>query len=154
MRNYQAMLRIQHNFLKRLESLKHNLPENTILFCMDVKSLYPSVPRKETLEACQKALDNRLDKSIPTAEVLNMINIVLENSYFTFVDKNYKQNDGTAIGSKLGMHFASTYMGKWEEQLLRKSEREPLEYIRFVDDIFGVWTHGEESLFQFHKMVN
>ena len=83
-------------FFKRLESLKHNLPENTILFCMDVKSLYPSVPRKETLQACQKALDNRLDKSIPSAEVLNMISIVLENNYFTFVDKNYKQNNGTA----------------------------------------------------------
>ncbi|MGH0131312.1 UNVERIFIED_CONTAM: hypothetical protein FKN15_045536 [Acipenser sinensis] len=65
-------------FLKRLESLKHNLPENTILFCMDVKSLYPNVPHKETLEACQKALD----------------------------------------------------------------------------DIFGVWIHGEESVFQFHKMAN
>ncbi|MGH0158117.1 UNVERIFIED_CONTAM: hypothetical protein FKN15_065623 [Acipenser sinensis] len=83
-----------------------------------------------------------------------MINVVLENSYFTFVDMNYKQIFGTAIGSKLGMHFASTYMGKWEEQLLRKSEREPLEYIRFVDDILGVWTHGKESLFQFYKMAN
>ncbi|MGH0118927.1 UNVERIFIED_CONTAM: hypothetical protein FKN15_054921, partial [Acipenser sinensis] len=52
------------------------------------------------------------------------------------------------------VHFASMYMGKWEEMLLSKLDKKPLEYVRYVDDIFGIWTHGEESLVQFHKLAN
>ena len=40
------------NFLKRLEGMKMNLPQNFLMFTMDIKALYPSVPKKEGLEAC------------------------------------------------------------------------------------------------------
>ncbi|MGH0127783.1 UNVERIFIED_CONTAM: hypothetical protein FKN15_039562 [Acipenser sinensis] len=70
-----------------------------------------------------------------------MIKIFLENSYYTFGNRSYKQNDGM-------------YMGECEEMLLSKRDKKPLEYIRYVDDIFGIWTHGEESLVQFHKLAN
>ena len=57
-----------------------------------------------------------------------MIDIVLENDNFKFDDQNYTQTDGTAIGSKLGMLYASTYMGKWESMLLGRTERKSLQY--------------------------
>ncbi|XP_058872875.1 uncharacterized protein LOC117966563 isoform X1 [Acipenser ruthenus] len=142
-------------FLKRMTRIKTKLAENAILFCMDVKSLNPSVPRHEALEPCKEALDNGKEKAIiPTGEILNMTKAGLENCCFTLFNKSSKQNDGTVTGSKLGMHFASTYVGKWEEMLLSKLDKKPFEYIRYVDDIFGIWTHGEQSLFQFHKVAN
>ena len=49
---------------------------------MDVKGLYPSVPKKEGLDACKQALDNRPNPSIPTTDVLSMIRLVLENNIF------------------------------------------------------------------------
>ena len=45
-------------------------------------------------------------------------------------------------------------MGAWEKQLLESSELKPLLYLRFVDDIFGVWLHGEEELRKFHNQAN
>jgi hypothetical protein len=56
---------------------------NSILFCMDVKGLYPSTPKKG-LDACKQALDNRPNPSIPTTDVLSMIHLVLENNNFSF----------------------------------------------------------------------
>jgi hypothetical protein len=83
---------------------------------MDVMGLYPSVPKKEGLDACKQALDNRPNPSIPTTDVLSMIRLVLENNNFSFNGKHYLQVEVTAIGSRLGMNYASTYLGEWEQQ--------------------------------------
>jgi hypothetical protein len=69
---------------------------------MDVKGLYPSVPKKEGLDACKQALNNRPNPSIPTTDVLSMIRLVLENNNFSFNGKHYLQVEGTAIGSRTG----------------------------------------------------
>ena len=44
-------------------------------------------------------------------------------------------------------------MATWEKQSL-DTELTLVEYVRFVDDIWGIWTHEEEALIQFHKQAN
>ena len=142
------------DFINKLNSIEQKLPGDSILFCMDVKGLYPSVPKKEGLDACKQALDNRPNPSIPTTDVLSMIRLVLENNNFSFNGKHYLQVEGTAIGSRLGMNYASTYLGVWEQQLLEQSSDKPHTYFRYVDDIWGIWLHGEKTLKKFHDLAN
>jgi hypothetical protein len=33
------------------------------------------------------------------------------------------------------------------------SDKLPLEYFRYVDDVWGLWTHGIESLKTFHELA-
>jgi uncharacterized protein YggL (DUF469 family) len=54
------------------------------------------------------------NKDKPTDEVLRMMDMVLENNNFSFNGKHYVQTEGTAIGSHLGMNYASVYLGLWE----------------------------------------
>ena len=124
------------------------------MFAMDVKSLYPSIPRELGLQACEEALKQRSDKRIPTNAVMKMIETVLDNNIFKFNGKDYIQIEGTAIGSRLGRNFACTYLGKWEEELLSKAKVTPKMYIRYVDDIFGLWTGTEQELKEFHTIAN
>ena len=138
------------DFINKLNSIEQQLPGDSILFCMDVKGLYPSVPKKEGLDACKQTLDNRPNPSIPTTDVLSMIRLVLENNNFSFNGKHYLQVEETAIGSRLGMNYASTYLGVWEQQLLEQSPDKPHTYFRYVDDIWGIWLHGEK----FHDLAN
>ena len=138
----------------KLEKVKLSIPENALLFTMDVKSLYPSIPRTESLEACYEALENRTNKDIPTEAVLTLIKTVLENNVFQFNNQNFIQVDGTAIGSKLGKNLASTYMGVWEKELLQTSKIEPFMYVRLVDDIFGIWNGTEQELKDFEDTAN
>ena len=85
---------------------------------MNVQKLYPSVPQKEGMEACKAALDRRSGSKIPTADVLKMIEVVLNNNNFTLhSNAHFIQTEGTAIGSKLGKNYACTYLGKWETEL-------------------------------------
>ena len=100
------------HFLNRLGQITQPLPPGTLLFTMDVKGLYPNVPREEARQACRESLDGRKNATIPTENVLQMIDLVLENNNFKLGNQNYTQTEGTAIGSRLGMHYASTYMGK------------------------------------------
>ena len=83
---------------------------------MDVTKLHPSVPREEGLNACRDALDARTSMAIPTEEMLKVTELVLDNNNFQLgANRNYRQTEGTAIGSKLGRNFACTYMGTWEK---------------------------------------
>ena len=119
-----------------------------------MKALYPSVPRDEARAAAIDALNRRTDPEIPTEDVIVMMDTVLENNTFSFNDEHFIQTEGTAIGSRLGLNYASTYMGAWEEELFRRSEKQPLAYFRFVDDVWGLWTHGIEALKTFHTQGN
>ena len=123
------------------------------MFCMDVKALYPSVPRKEAREAAEKALEKRSNKDIPTDEVLRMMDMVLENNNFSFNGKHYVQTEGTAIGSRLGMNYTSVYLGSWENILFENSKTKPI-FFRFVDDVWGLWSDGLDSLKDVHRVEN
>ena len=103
------------DFIRKINKL--NLPpeKSLIMFCMDVKALYPSVPRKEARIVVQSTLQESNDADINTDSVLQMMYFILENNNFEFNGQHYTQIDGTAIGSKLGRNYACTYLGAWEK---------------------------------------
>ena len=41
-----------------------------------------------------------------------------------------------------------------ESRLLASSPEKPSMWVRYIDDIFGVWPHGLEGLEQFHHTLN
>ena len=82
------------------------------------------------------------------------MDLVLENNNFRFDNKHFLQTEDTAIGSHLGMNYACTYLGNWEQKLYSKSKYSPSHYWRYVDDIWGIWHHGLEKLQRFHKLAN
>ena len=121
---------------------------------MDVKSLYPSVPRKEGLEACERALNERTSKKIDTKSAMKLLELTLDNNVFGFNGTEYVQVEGTAIGSRLGRNYACTYLSVWEEKLLSTAKVTPWAYFRYVDDIWGIFTGTEEQLNDFHAESN
>ena len=141
------------DFLKKLSDVQQPLPEGTILFCFDVKNLYPSVPKEEGIQACREGLEMRTDPLVPTENVVDMIQTVLENNVFGFDNTSYVETEGIAIGSRLGKNFACSYMRKWDEEF-ENFVKQPLFYKRFIDDGFGLWTEGESSLLAFAEHAN
>ena len=95
-------------FLQKLNNISQPQPNETIMFCLDAKALYLSVPRIEAKSACKTALENRTSKTISTDSVLEMMDLVLQNNNLRFDNKQSLQTDGTAIGSHLGRNYACT----------------------------------------------
>jgi len=50
--------------------------------------------------------------------------------------------------------YANIFMANLEEKVLNRSKEKPLIYLRYIDDIFLIWTHGESSLKTFHSQLN
>ena len=141
------------DFINKLREIDTNIPKNAILFCFDVEKLYPSVPRTEGLQACREALDSRTNPIIPTDNAIEIIETVLDFNGFGLGERNYRQTDGIAIGSRLGRNFACAYMRKWDEQLL-EYQHKPFFYKRYIDDGFGIWDGDLKSLQDFKDYAN
>ena len=45
-------------------------------------------------------------------------------------------------------------MADFEEKMLESFEKKPMIWWRYIDDIFFIWEHGEESLKVFIEQVN
>ena len=83
-----------------------------------------------------------------------MAEFVLKNNYFEFNEKVCRQISGTAIGTKFAPPCTCIFMDKMETSFLKTQQLQPFIWLRYVDDIFFIWTHGEEQLKLFLKDLN
>jgi hypothetical protein len=58
------------------------------------------------------------------------------------------------MGRRWAPHYANIYMAKFEEDALNKCPLKPLFYLRFLDDIFMIWTHGLAAFHEFLDQFN
>ena len=121
---------------------------------VDVVGLYPSLPRGEGLEATKEALERRVNPGVATDTHVGLASLVLDNNYFELNVKIYRQKLGTAIGTMFALAYATLFMSGSEERLLDALVDKPLVWMRLIDDVFFVWTHGEEKLKCFIHFLN
>ncbi|XP_034434884.1 uncharacterized protein LOC117757655 isoform X2 [Hippoglossus hippoglossus] len=55
---------------------------------------------------------------------------------------------------KFAPAYANIFMGDWKEKALAKCPKKPLHYFRYLDDIWGIWTHSEEEFDEFVNILN
>ena len=72
--------------------------------------------------------------------------MILTMNNFTFNDQHFLQIHGTAMGTRMAPSYANLFMGKFEQQAIENATYKPFVWRRFIDDIFMVWTEGEEHL--------
>ena len=58
------------------------------------------------------------------------------------------------MGTKVAHTFANLFMGKLEKELLETTTHKPLIYLSYIDDIFMIYTHGEEQLLELIETWN
>ncbi len=88
--------------------------------------------------------------------IQKMLELILDNYYFGFDNEYYLQIHGTAIGKTMAVSYANIFMAALGENILKNATEEltPIEWIRFLDDIFAIWCHGEASLLKFLHHIN
>ena len=150
------------DFLRTLDSINKQgtLPPGSILVTVDVAALYTNIPTQEGLTAMQAALDQRADKTIPTEYLMELLSLVLKHNIFEFNKNLYVQNLGTAMGPAISPTYANIMMGTVDSKLQVLAKRlcngnNPIHtYLRFLDDIFIIWTGSPNSLLTFLQDIN
>ena len=63
------------DFIKKIKDI-NNIPKDSILVTADVVGLYPSISHEASLEALEKALNNRTDKKVSRGDLVKMAKFV------------------------------------------------------------------------------
>ena len=101
-------------------------------------------------------LERGKDHQPPTSSIISLAKLVLELNAFQYGNKHYPQVHGTALGTRLAPSYANPFMGSLEDSLLASppDQMVPAFFKRFIDDVFGIWLHGEEMLIRFLEHPN
>ena len=150
--SHPSYVKDTYHFVELIKKMK--LPMNSIFFTIDVQSLYTNIDTKSGLEAVKKMFAKYPDRTRPDKELLQLLEINLNRNDFEFNSEFYLQMKGTAMGKKFAPAYANIFMANWEEEALKKCPKKPLHYLRFLDDIWGIWIGTEEELTQFIGMLN
>ena len=149
----KSSIKDTNHFLNKIKKIG-SLPDGAILCTMDVVGLYPNIPHGEGLDSLRRYLETRDNKRISSDTLTELAEVVLKNNIFEFDEKTFKQKRGTAIGTKFAPPYTILFMANLEEKMLEGFEKKPMIWWRYIDDIFFIWEHGEESLKVFIEQVN
>ena len=146
------------HFLRTLRGFAGKIPQNSFLVTFDVKSLYTNIPHDEGIACCSTALQEFYGQSLPLPLIymLQFIVFILKKNYFKFRDTFYLQIHGTAMGSPFAPNYANIFMDYIERRILDSAQdnKRPILWLRFIDDIFAIWTYDHYSLHQFFEYMN
>ena len=79
---------------------------------------------------------------------------MLHSVSFGFNVDHYLQVGGTATGTAAPPNYANLFMDRFETRALSDWPLKPLIWLRFLDDIFMIWTHREDKLTEFITYLN
>lgn len=157
--NLNSYIKDTKHFLQKVIT-QPKVQKNTLLVSIDVKSLYTNIPHKEGIHACLhfiKKYKTTLPNFTPNNKILEtLLTFVLDNNYFEFNERLYKQMFGTAMGTKMAPPYANLFLGHLENNFILNSNfKSNLQlYLRFLDDIFIIWKGEEQELNKFFEYIN
>ena len=78
---------------------------------------------------------------LPVHYLCKLIHSILTMNSIVFNGIYYLQIQGTAMGTRMVPSYANIFMGKLEKEILSAHHPSPLIWLRYIDDVFAVWTH-------------
>ncbi|XP_062704193.1 uncharacterized protein LOC134286577 [Aedes albopictus] len=123
------------------------IPEGSIIYSLDVVSLYTNVPVEKVYELVEEKWEQLQEcTTIPWESFKHAMKTVLEASFFQYEGKFYSQTAGVPMGSPLSPVVANIIMEKVEQEAITQLEENNITisyYRRYVDDCFVVGRREE-----------
>ena len=157
----QPLARSYPDYLHNSTTLSHvlqntHIPDDALLVALDVESLYPSIPQSE----CIHTVYNEMHKhphllAMDPNLIARLLHININHNYFTFANFIFQQIKGTAMGAAFSpTTIANIFMSTILERFLNTQHTQPLLLVRYINDIFMVWTDTTDKLNSFLRDLN
>ncbi|KAJ8020006.1 hypothetical protein HOLleu_41826 [Holothuria leucospilota] len=137
-----------------LNFIPDEIPEDSLLCTFDVVSLYSNIPHSLGIEAITYWIEKYpgvLPHRIPEDFIIDSICLILNNNYFQFGNLNFKQINGTAMGTKMAPTYATLTLAFLENKLYNEIELKfdstvkevfVKSWKRYLDDCFIIWNNA------------
>jgi hypothetical protein len=83
-----------------------------------------------------------------------LFNLVLTLNAFQHDGQIFQQIHGTSMGTPVAPTYANIFMGWLEQKILAGFRIKPLVFLRYLDDLFIIWQHGNTLLDTFVGFMN
>ena len=122
---------------------------------MNVRSLYTSIPNNEGIATIKKRYNSYIHKTIPIKIIITFPALILTLNNFVFNSKFYLQIKGCAMGTICAPAYANIFMAEFEQNYVHPLIKDKsVLFLRYIDDIFMVWTKSEKQLKDFMSELN
>ena len=112
------------------------IPDDYEIISLDGVSLFINVHEEFIYEAIEKRWPQLFNKfNLTSYEFINAINFILNNNFFQFNNRYYRQIFGSAMGNPISPILVDIIMQDLENDALHKLEFQVPFYFRYVDDI-------------------
>ena len=132
-----SSVRNSRDFASFVQSL--TLEETEVLVSFDVISLFTRVPVGLAIQVARQRLqadDTLSDRtSLDVEEVISLLSLCLNSTFFVFRGVFYQQVFGTAMGSPVSVVMANMVMEDIEDRALASFPDSPRFWKRYVDDV-------------------
>ena len=130
--------------------------DDVLLVTWDIENMFPSINNEMGIAACKQALDARAVPNPPTDCIIDALKIVLENNISYFNHHIYQQVEGTAMGPNHACSYADLSLAPIDQKVdaYIQSGKSLLVWVRYRDDIFGLWKGSEKELQEFTQWLN
>lgn len=149
---HSSYVKDTYHFIEIVQNLK--VSQNCYFFSLDVDSLYTNIDITAGLETVRETFIQHPDPCRPDQDILKLLEINLRRNDFLFNSEYFLQIKGTAMGKRFAPSYANIFMAHWEERALAKCTKKPLHYLRYLDDIWGVWEYSLEDFQIFLDTLN
>ncbi|TWW67534.1 hypothetical protein D4764_02G0005750 [Takifugu flavidus] len=149
---HPSYIKDTYHFISTIQPMA--VPTHSILFTLDIDSLYTNIDTTLGLQALHRIFNQHPDPTRPDKELLQLIELCLKNNDFLFNQQYYLQTHGTAMGQRFAPSYANLYMSEWEREALSKCPLRPILYLRYLDDVFGIWTYTIPQFMEFINTLN
>lgn len=145
-RQLKSYIKDSDQLLETLATVSRS-PEHRI-FTFDVVSMYTNICTSRAL----KVIADFLPKTQFYSLVVEGIRIIMENNFFVFEGKLWKQQNGTAMGTSVAPSYAVLFLGIIEQKLYEKFSKHMTVYKRYIDDGFTIWCNNGKK-FSFNQFI-
>ena len=156
----QPMMKMGRSFIANTTDLINKLslltlPPDCLLVTLDVSSLYTNISHQDALDAVSTAFSDYNAPHLPPLDIFKqLVNFVLKNNVFNFNGETFHQLHGVAMGTKLAPALANIFLAQLEEKYIEGCPNPPLAWLRYIDDVFCIWTHTRSELDSFILGLN
>ncbi|CAF3719517.1 unnamed protein product, partial [Rotaria sp. Silwood1] len=135
------------------------LRPTTLFASFNINDLCLNFSHQQVLDALENFLNSSIgsDHSIQgmtITTILQLIRLVLDEQYFIYNYKLYRQTAGSASGSSLTIPLVYIYLFYWQQNLLEDLINKNEVFFRYRDEAFITWNRSEDELRTLLAMAN
>ena len=122
-----------------IQSVNEMILEDEVMVSFDVEALYTSIPIDRALLAIKDKLEDddiwREKTTLSIIQIVELLELCLRSTYFTFRERFYELTDALAMGSPVSSVVANIFIERLEVALRTAIAFQPRVWKRYVNDV-------------------